>query len=71
MLCSSPVTSFCEDRVIFVLIHLTGNLCYLFKLFSSNQVMRLFSTGVLPKFFILIPCPTNFNRNGFKVYPVP
>ena len=52
MLCSLPITSFCEDRVLFMLIHLTRVLCHLFKFFSSYQVLHLFSTEVLPEFFL-------------------
>ena len=43
---SSPI----EDRVLFMLIHLTGVSCPLFKFFSSYQVSHLFSTGVLSEF---------------------
>ena len=50
MLLFSLIISNCEDRVLFLLIHLTGVLCYLFKLFSSYQVLHLFSTGVLSEF---------------------
>ena len=34
----SPITSFCEDCVLFMLIHLTGVLCHLLNFFSSYQV---------------------------------
>ena len=54
MLCSSLITSFCEDRVLFLLIHLTRMLCHLFKFFSSYQVLHLFLVGVLPNYIILI-----------------
>ena len=50
MLCSSPITSFCQVHVIFLLIQLTEVLCHLFKFFSSYQVLHLFSTGVLFEF---------------------
>ena len=52
MLLFSLIISNCEDCVLFVLIHLTGVLCHLFKFFSSYQVLHLFSTGVLPEFFL-------------------
>ena len=54
MLCSSPITSFCQVHVIFLLIQLTEVLCHLFKFFSSYQVLHLFSTGVL--FEVYLPC---------------
>ena len=54
MLLFSLIISNCEDRVLFVLIHLTGVLCHLFKFFSSYQVLHLFSTGVLSEF--VLPC---------------
>ena len=54
MLLSSLIISNCEDRVLFMLIHLTGVSCPLFKFFSSYQVLHLFSTGVLSEFDI--PC---------------
>ena len=50
MLLFSLIISNCEDRVLFVLIHLTEVLCHLFKFFSSYQVLHLFSTGVLSEF---------------------
>ena len=53
-LLSSLIILNCEDHVLFVLIHLTGVLCHLFKFFSSYQVLHLFSTGVLSKF--VPPC---------------
>ena len=71
MLLSSPIPAFGQDHVLFVLIHLTGVLCHLSKFFSSYQVLHLFSTGVLSEFFILIPCPANFNRSGLEAYLVP
>ena len=52
MLLSSLIILNCEDRVLFVLIHLTGVLCHLFKFFSSYQDLHLFSTRVLPEFFL-------------------
>ena len=54
MLLFSLIISNCEDRVLFMLIHLTGVLCHLFKFFSSYQVLHLFSTGVLSEFDL--PC---------------
>ena len=54
MLLFSLIISNCEDRVLFVLIHLTGVSCPLFKFFSSYQVLHLFSTGVLSEFDL--PC---------------
>ena len=54
MLLSSLIISNCEDRVLFVLIHLTGVLCHLFKFFSSYQVLHLFSAEVLSEF--VLPC---------------
>ena len=54
MLLFSLIISNCEDRVLFVLIHLTEVLCHLFKFFSSYQVLHLFSTGVLSEF--VLPC---------------
>ena len=51
MLLSSLIISNCEDRVLFMLIHLTGVLCHLFKFFSSYQVFLLLSVGVLPKLY--------------------
>ena len=50
MLLSSPITSFFQDHIFFLLIHLTRVLCHLFKFFSSYQVLHLFSTGVLSEF---------------------
>ena len=52
MLLFSLIISNCEDHVLFVLIHLTGVLCHLFKFFSSYQVLHLFSTGVLLEFVL-------------------
>ena len=51
MLLSSLIISNCEDRVLFMLIHLTGVLCHLFKCFSSYQGFLLLSVGVLPKLY--------------------
>ncbi len=68
MLLFSLIISNCEDRVLFVLIHLTGVLCHLFKFFSSYQVMHLFSTGVLPNLFFLVPCLSRFNQCGFNSF---
>ena len=42
MFLSSLIISDCEDRVFFVLIHLTRVLCHLFKFFSTYQVLHLF-----------------------------
>ena len=52
MLLSSLIISNCEDRVLFMLIHLTGVLCHLFKFFSSYQVFPLFSTGLLSEILL-------------------
>ena len=54
MLLFSLIISNCEDHVLFVLIHLTGVSCPLFKFFSSYPVLHLFSTRVLSKF--VLPC---------------
>ena len=54
MLLFSLIISNCDDHVLFVLIHLTGVLCHLFKLFSSYQVLHLFSTRVMFEF--VLPC---------------
>ena len=54
MLLSSLIISNCEDRVLSLLIHLTGLLCFIFKFFSSYQVLHLFSTEVLFEF--VLPC---------------
>ena len=51
MLLVSFIISNGEDRVLFVLIHLTGVSCPLFKFFSSYQVFLPFSTTVLLVFF--------------------
>ena len=51
MLLSSLIISYCEDRVLFMLIHLTGVLCHLFKCCSSYHVFLLLSVGVLPKLY--------------------
>src|SRR4051812_6846914 len=55
MLCSSPITSFCEDRVLFLLIHLTGVLYHLFNIFSSHQVFFSFLPECRPNSIILVP----------------
>ena len=52
--CSLHSSSWIEDRVLFLLIHLTGVSCPLFKFFSSYQVLHLFSTGMLSEFDL--PC---------------
>ena len=52
MLIFSLIISNCEDRVLFMLILLTGVLCHFFKLISSYQVLHLFSTGVLFEFVL-------------------
>ena len=66
MLLSSLIISNCEDRVLSLLIHLTGVLCFLFKFFSSNQVLPLFSTRVPSKSVILVPCLSRSNQSGFN-----
>ena len=43
MLCSSHITSFGEDRLLFLLIQLTGVLCHLFKFFSFLSSFPSFS----------------------------
>ena len=50
--CSLYSSSWIEDRVLFVLIHLIGVSCHLFKFFSSYQVLHLFSTGVMSEFVL-------------------
>ena len=54
MLLFSLIISNGEDRVLFVLIHLTRVLCHIFHFFSSYQVLHLFTTGVLSEF--VLPC---------------
>ena len=49
----SLIISNWEDHVLFVLIHLTGVLCHLFKFFSSYQVLHLVSTRVVA----ILSCP--------------
>ena len=60
----------CEDRVLFVLIHLTGVLCLLFKFFSSYQVFLYLSVGVLPKLYQSYSFSILFNQSGFNIYLV-
>ena len=48
MLCSSPITLFCKDRVLFLLIHLTGVLRHLFKFFFIlSSLASLFNRSVV------------------------
>ena len=54
MLLSSLVISNCEDRVLFLLIHLTGVSCLLLKFYSSYQAVYHFSIEVLSEF--VLPC---------------
>ena len=55
MLLSSLITSNCEDRVLFVLIHLTGVLYHLFNIFSSHQVFFSFLPESCLNYVILVP----------------
>ena len=66
MLLFSIIISNGEDRVLFMLIHLTGVLCPLLKFFSSYQVLHLFSTGVLSEF--VLPC-FSFLTECFQLRP--
>ena len=66
MLLFSLIISNCEDRVLFVLIHLTGVLCHLFKFFSSYQVLHLFSTGVLSEFVLPYSLFISFQPEWFQ-----
>ena len=52
MLLSSLNISNCEDRVLFVLVHLIGVSCPLFKFFPFCQVLPPFSTGALSEIFL-------------------
>ena len=63
-----PIFLFCQDHVIFVVIHLTRVLCNLFKFFSSYQVLHLFSTGVLSEF--VLPCFLVYLLST-RVVPIP
>ena len=54
MLCSSHITSFGEDHLLFLLIQLTGVLCHLFKFFSffncsSRFLLKLRSAKLYSK----------------------
>ena len=62
MLCSSPITSFCEDHVLFLLIHLTGVLYHLFNIFSSHQVFFSFLLECCPNSVILVPWLSHYTE---------
>ena len=47
-----PIFLFCQDRVLFVLILLTGVSCLLFEFFPFCQVLPPFSTRVLSEIFL-------------------
>ena len=49
-----PIFLFCQDRVLFVLILLTGVSCPLFEFFPSCQVLPPFSTGVPPEIVLTL-----------------
>ena len=65
--CSVHSSSRIEDRVLSMLIHLTGVLCHLFKFFSSYQVLHLFSTGVMSKSILLCSLFISFQPEWFQV----
>ena len=67
MLLFSLIIANCEDHVLFVLIHLTGVLCHLFKFFSSYQVQHLFSTGVFSEFNLLCSLFISFQPEWFQL----
>ena len=50
-----PSPHFFEDRVLFLLIHLTGVLYHLFNIFSSHQVFFSFLPECCPNSVILVP----------------
>ena len=70
MLLSSLIIWFVKIMFFFVLIHLTGVLCHLFKFFSSYQVLHLFSIGVLSKFFLPCSLFILFQPEWFLFLPV-
>ena len=64
MLLSSLIFSVCEDRVLFVLIHLTGVLCSHSSSFHLNKSCIFFQPECCPNLFLLVPCLSRFNQSG-------
>ena len=64
MLCSSPITSFCQVHVIFLLIHLTGVLCSLLSSFHLIKSCISFQPECCPNLFFFVPCLSHFNQSG-------
>ena len=65
MLCSSLIISNCEDQVIFVLIHLTGELCSHSSSFILSSFASLFNLSAVwnPSY----PLCHSFNSSGGSV----
>ena len=61
-----PSSCFLKDHVLSLLIHSTGVLWNLFKFFSSYQVVLLFSTEVLTKFFLSRSLSISFQPEWFQ-----
>ena len=66
VLLSSPITPFCQDHVIILLIHLTRVSCPLFKFFHLIKSCISFQPGCCLNLFFLVPCLSRFNQSGFN-----
>ena len=68
MLLSSPITSFYQDHVIFLLIHLTGVLCSHSSSFHLIKSCNSFEPEHCPNLFFLVLCLSRFNQSGFNSF---
>ena len=63
MLLFSLIISNCEDRVLFVLIHLTGVLCSHSSSFHLIKSCISFQLECCPNLIFLVPCLSRFNQS--------
>ena len=68
MLLSSLIISNCEDRVLFVLIHLTGVLCSHSSYFHLIKSCISFQPECCPNLFFLVPYLSRFNQSDFNSF---
>ena len=68
VLLSSPITPFCQDHVIILLIHLTRVSCPLFKFFHLIKSCISFQPECCPILIFLVPCLSRFNQSDFNSF---
>ena len=68
MLLFSLIISNCEDRVLFVLIHLTGVLCSLLSSLHLIKSRISFQPEFCPNLIFLVPCLCRYNQSGFNSF---